>query len=137
MRSVSFTVYGHAAPQGSSRAFVPKGWKRAIVTSTNPKLKPWRQQISGVAVNLGEEAFAPHVPLKIILDFYFARPKSVSAKKRPGMTSAPDVDKLARSCFDSIKGILIHDDAQIVNVRARKFYGSPERVDITISDECE
>jgi Holliday junction resolvase RusA-like endonuclease len=137
VRKISFVVYGHAAPQGSSRAFVPKGWKRPIVTSTNPELKPWRQQVSGVAVNLGETAFDQHVPVRISLDFYFSRPKSVSVKKRPGMTSAPDGDKLARGCADALKGILLHDDAQIVNWKIRKFYGDPERVEVTISEDCE
>ena len=137
MRRISFIVYGHAAPQGSSRAFVPKGWKRPIVTSTNPKLKPWRQQVSGAAASLGEAMFEQHVPVRVSLDFFFTRPKSVSVKKRPAMTSAPDVDKLQRGCFDALKGILIHDDAQIVDVRARKLYGDPERVEITVSEECE
>ena len=134
MRAINFTVYGHPAPQGSSRAFMPKGARFPVVTSTNPKLKPWRQQVAGVALSLNEACFEAHVPLKMIADFYFDRPKSVTTKKRPGMTSAPDVDKLARSCCDALKSILLYDDAQVVNLHARKFYGGPERVEITI---CE
>lgn len=135
-RRILFTVYGHAAPQGSSRAFLPPGHKRPIITSTNPKLKPWRQQVSGQAASLGEAMIAAHIPVYITMDFYFSRPKSVSIKKRPGMTTTPDVDKLVRGCFDALKRILIHDDAQVVEVRARKLYGDPERVEIIVSTQA-
>lgn len=137
MRSVSFTVYGHPAPQGSSRAFVPKGWTRAIVTSTNPKLKPWRQEVAGAAKNLDLECLSKDAGVKIVCHFFFDRPASVSKKKRPYMTVKPDVDKLLRAILDSLKGILIQDDCQVIDARGRKFYGSPERVEITVSEECE
>jgi len=134
MREIRFVVHGTPVPQGSTRAFIPKGWKRAIITTDNTKLKPWRQQVSGTAASLDVEAFPAHVPVTVTLDFYFARPKTASVKKRPGMTTKPDVDKLIRACFDACKGILFHDDAQIVSVAARKFYCEPERVEIVISE---
>ena len=36
---IQFTVYGRPEPQGSTRAFIPKGWKRATVTSDNPEVE--------------------------------------------------------------------------------------------------
>ena len=131
--AVRFTVYGHPAPQGSSKAFVPKGWKRAIITSANPKLKPWRQQVSGEAMALGATMIPAHTPVSMSLDFYFNRPDSVSVKKRHGMTTKPDLDKLVRAILDSLKGILIHDDSQVTCIATEKRYGSPERVEISVS----
>lgn len=134
---IDFTVYGKPEPQGSSRAWLPKGSRRPIVTSANKKLKPWRQQIAACALEFSEAAFGSDVPVEVNLRFTFQRPRSVSEKKRPGMTVKPDIDKLVRAVFDGITGILIHDDAQIVRHTASKEYGGPERVDIVITDARE
>lgn len=133
---VKLTVYGTPRPQGSTKAFIPKNWKRAIITTDNKKLKPWRQEVTGAAAALNVVAFGEHVPLAIRLNFYFDRPASVSAKKRPAMTVKPDGDKLVRAVFDSLKGVLYHDDAQIVDHRSRKYYGGPERVEIELWELC-
>ena len=126
-----FTVFGTPRPQGSAKAFLPKGWKRPVVTSDNTKLKPWRQEISGVAMALNAEVIPARVPVAIELDFYLARPPSV-AKSRPLPSVKPDLDKLLRATLDALTGILFHDDAQVVDTRCRKFYGMPERVEIRV-----
>ena len=132
--AIEFTVYGHPAPQGSSRAFVPKGWTRPIITSTNPKLKPWRQEVTGEAMSLGVKCIEAHVPVKVRIEFYFERAKSATVKKRPGMTTKPDVDKLVRAILDSLKGVLIHDDSQVDCIIASKRYGTPERAEISVRE---
>jgi len=38
MKVLTFQVYGEAQPQGSAKAFIPKGWKRPILTSDNAQL---------------------------------------------------------------------------------------------------
>jgi len=130
-RVIQFTVYGTPRPQGSMRAFAnPKG-KFPIVTSDNRKLKPWRQQLSGEAVSLGVPKFERDAALELRVDFYFARPPSVP-KKRKRPTVKPDGDKCLRAIADALKGILIEDDAQIVDWHGRKFYGQPERVEISL-----
>jgi len=131
---LTFTVYGKPRPQGSTRAFFIKKLGRAVITSDNKQLKPWRQQVSETALSVRERGVEPWrgYPVRIDLAFYFARPKS--AKKRIGMTVKPDLDKLQRAVFDAITGILIHDDAQITSVTARKHYGDPERVEITVEE---
>ena len=81
--------------------------------------------------------FDQHVPVEITLRFYFSRPPSVKPGKRPGMTTKPDIDKTVRAIFDSLKGILIHDDAQVVELHACKRYrkpDEPERVEIEIQE---
>lgn len=130
---ISFTVYGTPKPQGSTRAFIPKGWKRAIITTDNKKLKPWRQEISGIAsmqVANRELILSNDAPRYIDLKFYFQRPKS--AKNREGMIVKPDIDKLVRGVLDSLTGILFRDDSLIVSVKAEKHYGVPERVEVTL-----
>ena len=133
MIQCSFTVYGTPKPQGSMRAFMRPGMKHPVLTTDNKKLKPWRQEVTGAA--LAQNFQQLEGPVSITLDFHFTRPKS--AKKRNGMTVKPDIDKLQRSIFDSLTGVLFRDDAQIVRVVARKHYSDPERVEIQVREEEE
>ncbi len=128
---IRFTVYGKPVPQGSSKAFYVKSLGRAVITSDNKRLKPWRQQVTESAMALHGEAIPDDRPVEVVLDFYFARPKS--AKKRIGMTVKPDIDKLIRAILDGIMGVLFRDDSQVVSVLARKHYAEQERVEIQVA----
>lgn len=130
---IEFTVYGTPRPQGSMRAFRHKTTGAVINVPDNKLTKPWKQEIAGMASmeTPGMIPFAKGVPVSVAMNFYFAKPKSV---KREAMTVKPDGDKLVRAIFDAIKGILIHDDAQVVQFFASKYYGTPERVEIKIQE---
>jgi Holliday junction resolvase RusA-like endonuclease len=130
-----FTVFGHPQPQGSVRAFTPKGWKRPILTSDNAKLKSWRQEVAASAMEAARvNSFGiieRPAGVIMVLDFYFAKPKS-TPKKITENTKRPDVDKLTRATFDSLRGILYEDDSQVVSAAIGKHYGQPERTEIII-----
>jgi Holliday junction resolvase RusA-like endonuclease len=136
---VDFTVYGKPQPQGSTRAFIPKGWKRPVITSDNANLKPWRQQLARTAIeefakqNLGVcDPIARDIPVFVRMDFYIERPMSLS-KKFQHATKRPDWDKLSRAVCDSLSGTVITDDSQIVLAVVGKHYGTPERVAIFVA----
>lgn len=129
---IQFTVYGKPVPQGSSKAFYVKALGRAVITSDNKRLKPWRQQITDTAMAQAGEAIEDSRPVEVLLEFYFARPKS--AKKRVGMTVKPDIDKLIRAILDGITGVLFRDDSQVVSVIASKHYDDLERVEISVAE---
>src|SRR5262245_61845112 len=139
-RVIRFEVLGKPQPQGSTRAFIPKGWKRAVITTDNTRMKPWRQEVGQAALMAviwpkgGTTPAFPVEPVELTVRFYFARPKSASVKKRPGHTVKPDVDKLLRATLDSLTGILYADDAQVVETHCRKHYGGPERVEIELRE---
>lgn len=128
---ISFTVYGRPRPQGSKRPVRLKNG-RTVLLEMSKELKPWRQEIAAAALFARkQDAIAfPTGPVTVALDFYFAKPKSAKKRNRP--TTRPDVDKTSRSCLDAVTGILIKDDSQVVELIARKFYGDPERVEITL-----
>lgn len=140
MDRIKFTVYARPEPQGSTKGFLLKGkWgnkDRVILTSANKKLKPYRQELTNTAlVALSDSGVqrpmaTKHVPVSIALDFYFERPASIP-KKRTHISVKPDIDKICRSTIDALTGIIYHDDAQIVEVSARKHYGLPERAEIS------
>lgn len=137
--SISFTVFAVPQPQGSSRGFVLPGKNgrgpRAIITSANKNLKPYRQEVAGAATTEAESQgfFAPkHVPVIVTYRFYIERPPSIP-KKRTRVVVKPDLDKLIRSTTDALTGILYADDAQIIGYeRTAKHYGLPARVEITV-----
>lgn len=133
--TVQFTVYGVPIPQGSTKAFIPKGWTRAIITSDNKKTKPWRQEVAGAAVNamVGLSPAGRAIPISVRCCFYFDKPKSTK-KTVTAKTTKPDADKLARSILDALTGITFEDDSQVTELYVMKRFGSPARAEITV---CE
>lgn len=133
---IEIVAYTRPEPQGSAKAFVRNG--RAIITSANTKLKPYRSEVTRCAMaELAEQgfqipAFARHWPLMLDIEFCLLRPESVS-KKRNFPVVKPDLDKLLRATLDALTGVLFHDDAQVVEVTTRKIYGGIEGVKITAS----
>lgn len=143
-RVINFIVHGTPRPKGSARGFVAMkaGQKpRAIVTSDNKGLKAWETAIRFAAqAHAGEALMMGAVELRI--DFYLQRPKSVSEKKRPFMTTAPDCSKLVRGFEDALNEVIWKDDAQVVRIIASKHYarmdeGSHANVTITELDARE
>lgn len=133
---LSFTAYVHPEPQGSSKAFVIAG--RAHITSSNTKLKPFRSEVTRCAMvaardeNINLPMAVKHVPVRVEVDFYIAKPDSIP-KKRLYPSVKPDLDKLLRAVLDSLTGVAFHDDGQVIEAYPRKFYGSPERVEVKVT----
>ena len=142
MKRIAFTVNALAQPQGSMNAY--KRGRHIVVTSANKKLKPFREQVTAaarVALFLagydGDEGpkspmFGKHVPVLIELAFTFVKPKSVG--KRIHSVVKPDLDKLVRGVFDALTGTVWADDAQCVEISARKAYGAAESVTIAVEE---
>lgn len=128
--TLTFTVFGRPEPQGSMRAFVIG--QRAVITSNNKKLKPWRQMVSITAKTSIDAPVEKHVPVTLDIDFYLAKPQS-APKKRLLPAVKPDIDKLVRAILDGLTGIAFKDDGQVCEIRARKHYGDIERTEITVS----
>lgn len=138
---LAFTVPGEAAPQGSMKAFTPKGWTRPVLTSDNPRMKPWRAMVAAAALDAQfTQGTWPCVSTQAIrLDIVcaFVRPASVSVRKRPAHTVKPDASKLLRAIEDALTTILWRDDAQIVTACISKAYApatEPAHVEIRIHE---
>lgn len=131
--NLKFTVFGIPQPQGSTRAFIPKGWKRPVITSDNAKLKPFRQEVAQTAMiamrECGAQIAARGMPITLALAFYFEKPKSVK-KSVNRKTTKPDLDKLLRATLDALTGIVYADDSQVDQCEMRKAFGSPARLEI-------
>jgi len=128
-----FSVFCHPEPQGSAKAFIQKG--RAIVTSDNKKLKPFRQEVTQTAIlEVRRAGFTTpiagkHEPVTLSLVFVFNKPPS-APKRREYPAVKPDLDKLTRATMDALTGVLFLDDAQVVCLDVSKEYGEIEQVRI-------
>lgn len=144
MNTVEFTVYGSPKPAGSKRAFVSGG--RARVVDANPKAKPWKQQVTQMAIdsqfNETEDPGLPVFsdgPVSLSLLFVLKRPKAhyrsngdLKLDAPHFHTNAPDGLKLARGVEDALSGVAYRDDSQVARLTVLKQYGEPERVEILV-----
>lgn len=78
-------------------------------------------------------------PIPLTIDVYRKIPKSFSKKKtqqaiageiRP--TTKPDIDNLAKSIKDGLSKVLWHDDSQVYELVARKWYSDNPRAEVTV-----
>jgi len=117
LQMISFFVAGIPQQQGSTRAFVVKG--RAVTTSANKNLRPWRTAVSQAmqenVTELHEGAWS------VSMEFIMPRTKVLGKKRKP-YTKTPDLDKLTRSVLDSGTGIIWRDDALVTRISAKKRY---------------
>jgi len=124
---IELTVYGVPIPQGSTKAFLPKGWKRPIVTHDSAKTKPWRQAI----VDASREQMAGRAPFEgpvwLRVMFFLPRPKS-APKRIVEPAKLPDLDKLVRAVGDALTAAGVwRDDGQVIATSARKAFAGGMR----------
>lgn len=132
---VVFEVFGIAQPKGSTRAFMRPGLRFPVVTSDNPKMKPWAQEISGTA--LCHKPLGPlwEGPVGLRLHFNLPKPAHHPKRKRRDHLKKPDIDKLTRTVMDALSGIFYVDDRQVVQLQVTKSYGSPPGVVIAVTTQ--
>jgi crossover junction endodeoxyribonuclease RusA len=121
VRTFAFSVEGIPQPKGSTRAFVPKGWTRPIITAASPKTKKWEREITAVARQHITPFDTSKSAFRVRLRFVLPRPKRLGAAFSPHITR-PDIDKLCRCVLDALTGVAWHDDAQVVTITATKRY---------------
>jgi len=142
---VEFTVIGRPEPGGSKKQVpIRQAGKptRFAVVDDNKKAKPWQALVRAAAA----EAMGDHDllvgPLVLEIDFYLARPaghygsgRNAGVVKRgapPYPITRPDTTKLTRALEDALTGLVWHNDAQVVSQLCQKWYGHPERADVTV-----
>lgn len=119
---VSFYVPGAPAPQGSKRHI-----GRGILIESSRTVGPWRERVALAAHHAMKSAgAAPYLgPVTLDLAFIMPRPKSAPKTKTVAAVKRPDLDKLARACFDAISNVCYRDDSQVVGLKASKRLALP------------
>ena len=85
----------------------------------------WNYKLSGY------ERYEKAVKLEI--DFYVKKPIKC---KRKYPTIKPDIDNQIKSILDGLNGIAYHDDKQVVDIKASKFYADEDYVKIRIEEKA-
>jgi Holliday junction resolvase RusA-like endonuclease len=137
-------VLGLPIPQGSKKAFRHAATGRVVMVDANAKLADWRALVDAEARRAlaGRDPFIR--PCKASLGFYLPRPAGhygtgrnagilrPSAPRWPGVK--PDVDKLIRAAFDSLKTAGVwRDDALCCGLSAWKVYADTRPVGLVLT----
>jgi crossover junction endodeoxyribonuclease RusA len=118
--TVTFRAAGIPAPKGSTRAFVPRGWSRPVLTADAKGLRAWADLVRAEAQGHVQALYAG--PVAVALDFALPRPKALPAKRTRPHVSRPDIDKLARAILDALTGVAWPDDSRVIELHATKRY---------------
>lgn len=137
--ALSVWVSGTPAPQGSLKAFV-RG-KRAIITSANKRTMPWRATVREQLIDAGHGHELLDSPVRIVMEFHMQRPKGHYGKKGlrksapPYPTVKPDIDKLERAVLDALTGVVLWDDARVVEINSKKKWANGHIVGMLLTVE--
>lgn len=132
---IKITVPGE--PQGKARPRLGNSH-----TYTPAKTKNYERLVAFMCRSQNANiSFAPGKALTMDIRAYMAVPKSDTQTKRERKlsgimrpTKKPDWDNIGKIISDALNGIAYHDDAQIVDVRVRKYYTLSPRVEVEISE---
>lgn len=80
-------------------------------------------------------------PFKAIIKAIYEPPKSMSKKKREeliqkqmGYTKKSDIDNIVKIILDSLNGVAYKDDAQVIELEAKKRYGEKNVIYIELEE---
>jgi crossover junction endodeoxyribonuclease RusA len=112
-------VAGDPRPQGSKKAFNRGG--RIVLVEANKDLPAWREHMKkAFELKCMELDSRFETAISVSLTFWLKRPKSV---KRQYAIGTYDIDKLTRSCLDSLQSAgVIANDNLVVDLVVRKNY---------------
>jgi Holliday junction resolvase RusA-like endonuclease len=128
MTSFVAWIPGKPTPQGSKKSFIING--KAILVDASGGNKAWRKLVTETIKAHSDYIQMPGA-VNVSLAFYMEKAKS---NKKPFMTQAPDVDKLARSVLDGITDSdIIEDDSRVIYLTARKQWADEGEPGVLIS----
>lgn len=134
--AIKFTVPGEPVAKGRARAFVRGGM---VAHYTPAKTERYEARVAIFAQQaMGWRApLAGAVALHVVA--HFGIPASWPKKLRQAaldgrehVTRRPDLDNVLKAIKDGMNGVTWIDDAQVVEISARKCYGAEPRVEVEV-----
>lgn len=121
-----FIVEGNPRGQGRPKATI-RGRHAGVYEDSKDRL--YKENLAAQVVTQRPEFIPAGVPVELEVSCYMSRPQAHYGAKglKPRYEDArplgtPDVDNIAKACMDALKGIVWHDDSQIVRVTMEKHY---------------
>jgi len=140
MRAVGRTAAGVLAPVElvipvepvpKPRPKVIKTRRGQVFTVTPGKCGETEIMIRKYVMEHAKVKFPKPTPLRLEVTFYVPKPKSLP-KSRKHPSTRPDLDNYLKLFKDALNKYLWDDDSQIVEVKARKAYGDPPRIEMRV-----
>lgn len=126
---ISKVIYVEPVPKGRPRV-ASKGGRVFVYT---PSKTVHAENLIRQAL-LNEGSFGEGIPLRLEAIFYRQRPKTLPKRvKLP--VKAPDLDNYLKTLKDALEKFVYYNDSQIVDLHVRKRFGSPPRIELTISSD--
>lgn len=134
---ISFTIEGAPVPKGRPR------FTRTGHTFTPAKTRQYEALVTARAreAMIGKRKIEKPSAVRVDILAIFPVPSSWSKKRRTAALlgvdhhiSKPDLDNVAKAALDGINGVVFEDDSQVVELRARKAYGTEPEVKVFIDE---
>lgn len=123
---LSIWVPGQPAPQGSKdykghRTNRRTGKSAPVLVESSKRVKPWRETVAKVAALHWRGRPLLDGPLGVQIAFIMRRPVGTPKSAQPyAIKRTGDNDKLVRSIFDALTGVVWLDDCLVVDQHATK-----------------
>ncbi len=132
---ISFTIPGEPVAKGRARSVVRNGH---VAHYTPEKTARYENLVKLAAQQAMGEALPAQGAVALVVRAFLAIPASWSVKRQRAAalgaitpTKRPELDNIVKAVKDGANGVTWQDDAQVVDVRASKRYGTP-RVEVEI-----
>lgn len=120
---IEIRIGGIPAAKGSYRPVKNRKTGKTLFLPASKKEPLWRKTVRDTIRAQGLTQIPADAWIRVDVDFFLPRPKTVPPRKRFRPTVPIDLDKALRSTFDGItESGLIVDDAPICETHARKYY---------------
>ena len=126
---IKITIYVEPVAKGRPRATTRAG---RVFIYTPAKTAHAESLIRETLINEG--SFGEGIPLRLEATFYRQRPKSLP-KRVELPVSRPDLSNYLKTLEDALNKFTFQDDSQIVDLHIRKRFGSPPRIELTITSD--
>lgn len=137
----TITLVVPITPVAKARPRVVRDYQGRVHTFTPKKTKDFEARIKAAYLEKREEKGISKHPVALWCQFCFEPPKSWGKRKKEQAvdkliqkTSKPDIDNLLKAVMDALNGLAWVDDAQVVQIYAKKIYSQIPRVEVKIEE---
>jgi Holliday junction resolvase RusA-like endonuclease len=122
--------------KGRPRSRIIKKGDKSVINTYTPKETRLAEAIiiNHIRQHLPDFQFPQGMPLRMDLTLYRQRPQS-TPKRVTIPTTKPDWDNSSKLLCDALESYLYYNDSQLSDVRVRKRFGSPPRIEFTIEED--
>ena len=136
--AMTFRVYGQPVAKGRPR------FTRQGRTYTPKRTHDYESEVAMMAKAAMGSSEPLETPVTVCVYATFPIPQSYSKKRTEACLNGserhikrPDLDNCVKAITDGMNGIVYKDDSQIVNLHAKKVYGTTPMVEVFVKEDLD